>query len=49
MLGYLSILSHYEGFLRGQIRLADLAYFGLLIGGLLAFTVRRLDALRVQA
>lgn len=49
VLGYLSILSHYEGFLRGQIRLADLAYFGLLIGGLLAFTVRRLDALRVQA
>lgn len=49
LLRYFSVLSHYEGFLRGQVRLADLAFFALLIGGLLALAIRRLDALRVQA
>lgn len=49
MLRYLNLLSHYESFLRGQVKLADLAFFALLIGGFLAFAIRRLDALRVQA
>ena len=49
VVGYLSLLSHYEGFLRGQIRLADLVFFTLVISGFLAFAIRRLDALRVQA
>lgn len=49
VVGYLSLLSHYQGFLRGQIRLADLVFFALVISGFLAFAIRRLDALRVQA
>lgn len=46
---YLGLLAHYEGFLRGRLALADLAYFGVLIVGFLALAVRRLDSLRVQA
>lgn len=49
VLNYLSLLTHLDGFLRGAVASADLAYYLLLTGGLLALAVRRLDALRVQA
>lgn len=49
VVAYLSPLTHYERFLRGEVALADLAFFGVLIVGFLALAIRRLDALRVQA
>lgn len=49
ILAYLGLLSHYERFLRGEVAVAALAFHGVLITGFLALTVRRLDALRVQA
>jgi ABC-2 type transport system permease protein len=45
---YLSLLTHYDSFLRGRLAVADLAYHGVLITGFLALAIRRLDALRVQ-
>ena len=48
LFAYLSVLSHYDGFLAGRVSTGDLAYFLLLAGGLLALAIRRLDALRVQ-
>lgn len=49
LFAYLGVLTHYEGFLRGRLAVADMAYFGVVIAGCLALAVRRLDALRVQA
>ncbi len=48
LLGYLSLLAHYEPLLRGLVRSQDLAYFGLLIATFLILSIRRLDAERVQ-
>lgn len=48
LFGYLSVLPHYERMLRGIVGTADLAYFGLAVAALLAFAVRRVDALRIQ-
>jgi len=49
VVAYLSPLSHYQRFLRGEVALADLAFFGVLITGFLALAIHRVDALRVQA
>lgn len=48
LLQYLGVLDHYERFLHGLVASVDLVYFLLLIVGFLGFTVRRLDALRLQ-
>lgn len=40
---YLSLLNHYEPFLRGQVDTSDLAYHALFIATFLVFSVRRLD------
>ncbi|KAB7627353.1 ABC transporter permease [Alkalilimnicola sp. S0819] len=48
-LSYLGALGHYQGFTRGVVASPALAYYLLLIVGFLGFTVRRLDALRLQA
>jgi ABC-2 type transport system permease protein len=45
---YLSSLRHYDDLLTGTVSSVNLIYFALLIVGFLGFTVRRLDALRVQ-
>jgi ABC-2 type transport system permease protein len=49
VLAYLNLLTHYESFLYGQLAVADLAFYGILIVGFLAFAIRQLDAARVQA
>ncbi|MEX0732317.1 MAG: ABC transporter permease subunit [Aquisalimonadaceae bacterium] len=46
---YLGLLSHYEPLVQGMVSSTDLIYFLLLITGFLVFTVRRLDALRMQS
>ncbi|MCP5151369.1 MAG: ABC transporter permease subunit [Ectothiorhodospiraceae bacterium] len=46
VVGWLSLANHLEGWLRGVADSRDAAYFGLLGGGALALTIRRLDALR---
>lgn len=46
---YLGLLTHYEPLVQGLVRSTDLIYFLLLAVGFLGFTVRRLDALRVQS
>lgn len=49
LVSYLGILSHYEPLIQGLVRSTDIAYFLLFIIGFLGFTVRRLDALRMQS
>ncbi len=46
ILAWLALPGHYEGFLQGVVRLADLAYFGILIATALALTGWRLHRLR---
>jgi len=46
---YLGLLSHYEPLVQGLVSSTDIVYFLLLIVGFLGFTVRRLDALRMQS
>ncbi|MBD3669873.1 MAG: ABC transporter permease subunit [Gammaproteobacteria bacterium] len=48
-LSYLSMLSHYEGLLRGVINSVDVIYFLLYISCFLILGIRRLDADRLQA
>ncbi|RMD79193.1 MAG: ABC transporter permease [Gammaproteobacteria bacterium] len=48
VLGYLSLLSHYQPLLRGVFDSADVAYYLLVILTFLALAVRRLDAQRLQ-
>ncbi|ROR34272.1 ABC transporter permease subunit [Inmirania thermothiophila] len=43
VLGYLSLVRHYENLLKGLVDTGDLAYYGLLVVTFLALTVRRLD------
>lgn len=45
---YLSLLNHYEPLVQGVVGTTDVAYFLILIAGFLGFTIRRLDALRMQ-
>lgn len=47
LLRYLSLVDHYEPFLRGEVRTSDIAYFLVLTTAFLSFTVRRLDAGRL--
>lgn len=49
LLSYLSLLNHYEPFMRGVFDSADAAYYLLFIVLFLGLTVRRLDADRVGA
>ncbi|MCC5860043.1 MAG: ABC transporter permease subunit [Ectothiorhodospiraceae bacterium] len=49
LLAYLSALSHYEPLVQGVVGTGSLAYFLLFTTGFLVFSVRRLDALRMQA
>jgi ABC-2 type transport system permease protein len=44
--GYLSLVRHYENLLRGFVSSADVAYYLLIIGLFLSFSVWRLDAAR---
>jgi len=46
-LARLSLLRHYEGFIKGVVSTADLAYYLLFIVFFLGLTVRRLDAERM--
>lgn len=47
VLGYLSLLNHYEPFLRGVFDSADAFYYALFIVAFLALSVRRLDSERM--
>lgn len=49
VLAYLNLLVHYESFLHGQLAVADVSFYGILIVGFLVFAVHRLDRVRVQA
>ena len=46
---YLALLTHYEPMVQGVVRSSDVIYFLLLVIGFIGFTVRRLDALRLQS
>ncbi len=48
VLGYLSMLSHYDPMLKGLVNSDDISYYLLVILLSLGFTVRRLDAMRLQ-
>lgn len=48
VLAWLSALSHYEPLVQGVVASSSLAYFILLAAAFLIFSVRRLDALRLQ-
>jgi ABC-2 type transport system permease protein len=48
LLGYLSLLRHYEALLKGVFNSSDLVYYLLFIGSFLVLTIRRLDAYRLQ-
>jgi ABC-2 type transport system permease protein len=45
---YLSLLTHFEDLLKGMFNTKDLAYYLLFIGTFLVFSIRRLDAERLQ-
>ena len=47
-LAYLSLLRHYEPLLKGLFSSADVAYYLLIIALFLGFSIRRLDATRLQ-
>lgn len=47
-LAHLSLLRHYEPLLRGAFSSADVIYYLLIIVTFLAFSIRRLDAYRLQ-
>ncbi len=48
VLAWLSALNHYESLVQGIVSSSNVAYFLLLSAGFLVFSVRRLDALRLQ-
>jgi ABC-2 type transport system permease protein len=48
VLGYLSILEHYEPLLKGLVNSTDIAYYLLIVVLFLVFTVRQLDRMRLQ-
>ena len=48
LLGYLSVLNHYEPLLKGLFSSIDVIYYLLLIVLFLGFSIRRLDADRLQ-
>jgi len=48
VLGYLSLLSHYQPLLKGIFSSTDIIYYLLLISSCLVLSVRRLDADRLQ-
>jgi len=48
VLGYLSILRHYEALLKGVFNSADIIYYVLFITLFLVLSIRRLDAERTQ-
>lgn len=48
LLGYLSVLHHYEPLLKGLFSSADVIYYLLVIALFLVFSIRRLDADRLQ-
>lgn len=48
VLGYLSILEHYEPMLKGLINTTDVIYYLLIAILFLVFTVRQLDRMRLQ-
>lgn len=49
VLGYLSLLEHYENMLKGMINSTDIVYYLLLVLLCLVFTIRQLDRMRLQA
>lgn len=48
VLGYLSITRHYEALLQGSFNSADIVYYLLIIVAAIVFSIRRLDADRLQ-
>ncbi len=48
VLGYLSMLAHYEPLLKGMFNSTDVIYYLLITILFLGFTIRRLDAMRLQ-
>lgn len=48
VLGYLSLMGHYESLVRGLFNSRDLVYYLLFIGVFLALTVRRLESERLS-
>lgn len=48
VLGYLSMLAHYEPLLKGLFNSTDVIYYLLITVLFLGFTIRRLDAMRLQ-
>jgi ABC-2 type transport system permease protein len=48
VLGYLSLLEHYEPLLKGLFNSTDIIYYLLMIVMCLGFTIRRLDSMRLQ-
>ncbi len=48
LLGYLSLMSHFQSLLRGIFSSAGIAYYLLLTGTFLVLSIRRLDADRLQ-
>lgn len=49
VLGWLSMLRHFNPMLQGQINTQDVAYFLLLVLAFLLLTIRRLDAQRINS
>lgn len=48
VLGYLSLLAHYEPLLKGLFNSTDIIYYLLMTAACLGFTIRRLDSMRLQ-
>jgi ABC-2 type transport system permease protein len=48
LLGYLSLLNHYDPLLKGMFSSVDVSYYLLLTVLFLGFSIRRLDADRLQ-
>ncbi|HEX6928230.1 MAG TPA: ABC transporter permease, partial [Gammaproteobacteria bacterium] len=48
VMSWLSLLGHYQAMLRGMFETGDVIYYLVLITAFLAFSVRRLDAERLQ-
>jgi len=48
VLGYLSILRHYASLLKGVFNTSDVIYYLLVIALFIIFSIRRLDADRLQ-
>lgn len=49
VLGHLSLLTHYEPFLYGQLALVNIGFFAVVTVGFLLFAIQRLDTMRVLA